>query len=322
MAEWRSLGLDFVTLRVFKAAVEEQSFVSAAEREHLAASAISRRIAELEARLGIELLRRHDRGVEPTAAGKVLMRHVESLFDVVEVTLSDLESLTLGRSGEVRVSASLSTISSLLPRVIGRLKAAHPELDLRLEQSNSEETLVSLQRGTTDIGFVSGGDVPDALTAFEYLAEPLHVVLPTSHPLAIHTGGLRLIDLDGLDYVGLRSDLALQQLIARKAIGQSVELRVTVTVDGFDPLAKYVASGMGVSIMPEFHAGEAASAHEVVSIPLIEEWGLRKTHVCVKSVTHLSPAAKVVLRAILGDECPLELKGSQSDKTREARPNR
>ena len=93
MAEWRSLGLDFVTLRVFKAAVEEQSFIGAAEREHLAASAISRRIAEMEARLGIELLRRHDRGVEPTQAGRVLMRHLESLFDIVAVTLSDLESL-------------------------------------------------------------------------------------------------------------------------------------------------------------------------------------------------------------------------------------
>lgn len=301
MADWRSLGLDFVTLRVFKAAVEEQSFVGAAEREHLAASAISRRIAEMEGRMGIELLRRHDRGVEPTAAGKVLMRHVESLFDVVEATLSDLESLTLGRTGEVRVSASLSMVSSTLPRLIGRIKTDYPDLDLRLEQSNSEDTLVSLNRGTSDIGFVSGIEVPKGLTAYVYLSEPLNVVLPKSCPLAAKADGVRLADLGTVDYIGLRADLALQQLISRKAVGQNDELRVTVTVDGFEPLAKYVAMGMGVSIMPQFHANEAVQKHGIIALPLLEDWAVRKTHICVKSVTNLTPAAKIVLDAILDD---------------------
>ena len=313
MADWRSLGLDFVTLRVFKAAVEEQSFVSAAEREHLAASAISRRIADLEARLGIELLRRHDRGVELTPAGKVLMRHVKSLFDIVEVTLSDLESLTLGRSGEVRVSASLSAISSTLPRIIGEIKAEHPNLDLRLEQNNSEETLVSLHRGTADIGFVSGIDVVDGLTSFEILAEPLRVVLPRSHALATRSDGLKFADLTEVDYIGLRKDLALQQLISRKAIGHDMQMRITVTVDGFESLAKYVAMGMGVSIMPKFHADDAAKAHGVVAVPLLEEWAERKTHVCVKSIASLSPASKIVLEAILGEKIG-ELKGKTTAK--------
>jgi DNA-binding transcriptional LysR family regulator len=111
MAEWRNLGLDFVTLRVFKAAVEERSLVSAAEREHLAPSAISRRISDFEARLGITLLRRHDRGVEPTAAGQLLMRHVEALFNIVDMTMADLESLSLGQTGSVKILANLSTIS-------------------------------------------------------------------------------------------------------------------------------------------------------------------------------------------------------------------
>ena len=54
---WAALGLDLVTLRVFKAAVEERSLARAADRERLALSALSRRIAEMEARLGTALLR-------------------------------------------------------------------------------------------------------------------------------------------------------------------------------------------------------------------------------------------------------------------------
>jgi len=299
MADWRSLGLDFVTLRVFKAAVEEQSLVAAAEREHLAASAISRRIAEFESRLGIELLRRHDRGVEPTAAGKVLMRHVKSLFDVVEVTLSDLESLTLGHTGEVRISASLSMISSLLPPILGEVRAAHPGIDLQVEQENSEDILTGLSRGTTDIGFISGIPAPDSLTCFDFIAEPLEVILPAAHPLAGLTEGVRLSQLTISDYVGLHSDLALQRLICRNAVGQEIDLRAIVTVGGFDTLARYVAVGMGVSIVPRFHACEACKLHGLVRLPLLEEWAVRKTQVCVRSVTHLSAAAKGVLDTIL-----------------------
>ena len=263
MAEWRSLGLDFVTLRVFKAAVEEQSFIGAAEREHLAASAISRRIAEMEARLGIELLRRHDRGVEPTQAGRVLMRHLESLFDIVAVTLSDLESLTQGKTGEVRLVASISMITSIFPKLLGQIRSCHPDLDLRLEQGNSEDILVSLNRGTADIGFVSGVAAPEDMTSYEFLVEPLEVVLSPAHPLATRGAGLAFADLDRCDYVALRDNLALQHLISRKAVGTGVELRTTVVVDGFDSLAKYVDVGMGIAIMPKFHADAARATYDV-----------------------------------------------------------
>lgn len=299
MAEWRSLGLDFVTLRVFKAAVEEQSFIGAAEREHLAASAISRRIAEMEARLGIELLRRHDRGVEPTQAGSVLMRHLESLFDIVAVTLSDLESLTQGKTGEVRLVASISMITSIFPKLLGQIRSCHPDLDLRLEQGNSEDILVSLNRGTADIGFVSGVAAPEDMTSYEFLVEPLEVVLSPAHPLATRGAGLAFADLDRCDYVALRDNLALQHLISRKAVGTGVELRTTVVVDGFDSLAKYVDVGMGIAIMPKFHADAARATYDVIALPLLEDWAVRTTYICVKSVSGLGPAAKLVLEALL-----------------------
>lgn len=299
MADWKSLGLDFVTLRVFKAAVEAQSFVGAAEREHLAASAISRRIGEMEARLGIELLRRHDRGVEPTQAGRVLLRHVDSLFDIVAVTLADLESLTEGKTGEVRVIASMSMITSTLPECLGRIKREFQDIDLHLEQGNSEDILVSLRHGSADIGFVSGLTPPADMTSYEFVSEPLAVVVPVDHPLAKRPDGVRLRDLHGSDLVTLRDTLALQQLIARKATGAEVELRRTAIVDGFDALLKYVEVGMGLSIIPQYHAREGERSNAIVVVPLREDWAIRSTHVCVKSVSGLGPAARRVLNAIL-----------------------
>jgi len=306
MINWRGLGLDFVTLRVFKAAVEEKSFAAAAEREHLAASAISRRIAELESRLGVSLLRRHDRGVEATPAGELLMRHVESLFGVVDATLRDLDSLTRGNTGVVRINASLSMISTILPRILGRVKAEHPNIELRLIQQNSEVTVLNLLQGVPEIGFVSGIEVPDNLQKFEFLTDPLRVIVSKNSPLKGKANGLSLSDISDFDYIGLRDDLALQKLVNRNAIGQNIALRTTVITDGFDSITKFVEEGLGVSIVPAAHAHYAEKLFDIRALPLLEDWAVRQTYLCVKSVSDLSPAAGLVLKSMLRNQTNLK----------------
>lgn len=299
MAEWRNLGLDFVTLRVFKAAVEERSFVNAAEREHLAPSAISRRISEFENRLGIVLLRRHDRGVEPTPAGELLMAHLESLFDIVEMTLSDLEALTAGQSGSVRILANLSSISSRVPALVGALARDHPRIDIQLVQCNSEEALRSLSLGAAEIALVTGDLDLSAVTGFDLYSETLMAMLPSGHPLGCGRTTLTLSEIATLPYVGLSDGLALQTLVRQKAIGNGSELKEAISVDGFDVVAKFVAEGLGASIVPEFHAREARNSHAVDVFPLDEAWAVRNTKICVRSVTKLSPTAKLVLNYMI-----------------------
>lgn len=299
MAEWRNLGLDFVTLRVFRAAVEEQSFVKAAEREHLAPSAISRRIAELEGRLGILLLRRHDRGVEPTPAGEVLMNHVAALFDIVETTISDLDALSVGRAGNVRMLANLSSMSAQMPKLLAELDERYPDIDIRLEQANSAESVRAISLGTADIAFVTGSVDVSHLTSFDFSLERLVVILPTDHPLALPAGELRFKDILRHPYIGLSSNLALQQLISQKAQGVAGELRERISAGGFETISKFVARGLGLSIMPERHAREAAQQHCLAIRALAEDWAIRRRQICVRSMSSISPAVKRVLEYIL-----------------------
>jgi len=299
MADWRNLGLDFVTLRVFKAAVEERSFVSAAEREHLAPSAISRRISELEARLGVQLLRRHDRGVEPTAAGQLLMRHVEVLFNVVDMTMADLDSLSQGQSGNVTILANLSTISAQMPKLLGDLCREHPKIDIHLEQSDSEDAVRSIGLGLADIAMITGSIDVSHLTSFDFSMDRLVVLLPDGHPLAESGLVLKLRDLAPHPYVGLSNNLALQTLIRQKAAGLNLKLREVVSVGGFESIGRFVGRGLGLSIMPERHASGICVNEKVVQRELDEDWAIRRTQVCVRSMSNLSPACKVVLNHIL-----------------------
>jgi len=298
MADWRNLGLDFVTLRVFKAAVESKSFVGAAEREHLAPSAISRRISELESRLDVMLLRRHDRGVEPTAAGQLLMRHVEAIFDVVDMTMADLDSLSQGKSGRVTILANLSTISGQMPKLLSDLSRNHPKINFRLSQCDSESAVRAISLGLADIALVTGSVDISNLLSFDFSIDRLVVLLPEEHELAHTKSALKLRDIVSFPYIGLYNDLPLQMLVRRKAVGLGFHLHEIVHVGGFEDIGRFVSRGLGLTIMPERHASGIALYERVVLREFDEDWAIRRTQICVKSMASLSPACKIVLKYI------------------------
>src|SRR6516162_4478712 len=152
---WSAIGLDFVSLRVFKAAAEERSLAGAAEREQLALSAVSRRISYMEERLGAALLRRHDRGVEPTAAGEALLRHLGPLFDLTERAVTDVSAFASGGRGHVRLFANISSVTGFLPEALASFLRGHPDIEVSLDERITSDILHAIRTGAADIGLVS-----------------------------------------------------------------------------------------------------------------------------------------------------------------------
>jgi DNA-binding transcriptional LysR family regulator len=77
--------IDFVTLKLFVAIADERSLTKAAEREHLALAAVSKRVSDLESQLGIALLYRQPKGVELTPAGHALLHHARNVMDALQL---------------------------------------------------------------------------------------------------------------------------------------------------------------------------------------------------------------------------------------------
>lgn len=100
------MTLDPTSLRLFVAVVEEQSIAKAAEREHIAAAAISKRISELEDALRTELLTRTNKGVEPTAAGIALLRLARHALHVLKDVHAQMLDFATGTRGQIRIYAN------------------------------------------------------------------------------------------------------------------------------------------------------------------------------------------------------------------------
>ncbi|WP_431304440.1 LysR family transcriptional regulator [Sediminicoccus sp. BL-A-41-H5] len=293
---WASLGLDLVTLRVFAAAVEERSLARAAEREHLAPSAVSRRITELEARVGVPLLRRHDRGVEPTDAGRMLLERLGDLFGLLERMAAELEAHAGGARGSVVLHANISAISGPLPDVLSAFLRAHPGLRISLEERTSVEILHAVQTGVAELGIFSGTiPAPEGLTVLPWREEPLVVLLPAGHPLATRAS-LRLAELIGEPFVGLQEPSALQRLYRFEAERLGGRLHERVLVASFDGVRRLVGAGLGLSILP---AAAMAGGEGLVTRPLDEPWALRPLALCLRQPEGLSAAARLLLEHLL-----------------------
>lgn len=107
--------LDLTSLRYFVAVCDTGNITRAAEQENLVASAISKRLAQLEEDLGVPLLERRRRGVAPTAAGEALLEHSRAILANATRIVQDVASFGGVQLGQVRLLATVSSIAEQLP---------------------------------------------------------------------------------------------------------------------------------------------------------------------------------------------------------------
>lgn len=107
--------IDFITLRLFSTIADELNLTKAAEREHLALAAVSKRITDLEEELGVQLLYRLAKGVALTPGGHALLHHAHNILNNLERLDADLSEYSQGVKGHVRIYANTSSIIQFLP---------------------------------------------------------------------------------------------------------------------------------------------------------------------------------------------------------------
>ncbi|WP_067690665.1 LysR family transcriptional regulator [Nocardia jejuensis] len=167
-------------LRVVREAARAGSFSRAAERLGYTQSAVSRQVTLMEQVAGRPLFERLARGVRPTAAGNVVLRHAESVLESVDAARSELRELTGGTPARVRLGAFSTANAVLVPRAIAA--AGH---EVRLREGASAGLLGALGRGRLDLAVISGRTVvPDNVNTEVLLEDRLFLAVPRGHALA------------------------------------------------------------------------------------------------------------------------------------------
>ncbi|WP_405120981.1 LysR family transcriptional regulator [Pseudomonas leptonychotis] len=293
--------IDFITLKLFVAIADERSLTRAAEREHLALAAVSKRVSDLESQLGIALLYRQPKGVELTPAGHALLHHARNMMNNLEQLNADLSEFSEGVKGHVRIHANTSAVIEFLPEDLASFSSAHPQVKIDLEERVSSETLRAVREGLTDIGIFAGHVSADDLQVFTYRHDQLVLVTPRDHPLAERTG-IHLREAVGYDFIGLQQDASLHGLLQHSAHNLGIALRLRIQVRSFEAICRMIHTGMGIGVLPELAVRTYLPALDVRVIPLHDPWARRELKIAVRHMDSLSLTAKQLLEHLCNSE--------------------
>ena len=276
------MRFDLTTLNLVLAIADTRSITRGAEREHLALAAASKRLSDLEARFGVPLFERRARGVEPTEAGRALVRHVRSLHASLHALESEVVEFSRGIKGHLRIAANASAISECLPPDLAAFSRAHPQIRISLEDQTSPEVQAAVAEGRADVGIFVPPLLDNRLSTRAYRHGSLAAMVPAGHVLADRTS-VRFDDLLDHDIVGLHQGAAVHELMRAEAEGQGRALKARLQVRGFDAIAQLVEAGLGVAVMPAAVAQRFAQLFRVQVLPLNEPWAERDYLLAVRT---------------------------------------
>jgi DNA-binding transcriptional LysR family regulator len=293
------MRFDLVTLNLVLAIAETRSITRGAEREHLALAAASKRLSDLETRLGVTLFERRARGVEPTEAGRALVRHIRSLNASLHALESEVVEFSRGVKGHLRVVANVSAIADCLPPDLASFSRAHPLIRISLEDLTSAEVQAAVAEGRADVGIFVPPLMENRLTTWYYRSGELSVIVPLDHPLA-ERDGASFDDLLDYDVVGLQSGAAVQEQLQQLAMARGRTLKARLQVRGFDAIAQLVEAGLGVAVLPTAVVERFSKLFRVKRLALLEDWARRDYFVAVRTQDVLPTVVKRFVEAL----CP------------------
>lgn len=286
--------IDLMTLQLFIAVCEEQNLTRAAAREGIAASAVSKRLAELEKSLNVELFVRASKGMTLTAAGESLLHHARVTLLNVENIAVELAEYSQGIRGHVRILANLSAIVQFLPEDMPRFLRSHNLVKFDLRERPSGGVISGIEEGAADIGICSGDVEARRLESFEYRRDRLVVVARNGHPLA-GRGPIHFSDTLDFDHVGLHtaSSIYLRSQYAANEAGKALRLRIHVP--GFDAVCRMVQAGMGIGLIPDYAFKVLSEGMNLQAVPLFDSWAERSLKIVVRSENGLSATTRLFL---------------------------
>ncbi|WP_232631957.1 LysR family transcriptional regulator [Methylobacterium sp. Leaf118] len=293
------MRFDLTDLRLFLHVVEAESITHGAERAGLALASASERIRGMEGAGGVPLLERHARGARPTPAGLAVAHHARMVLGQLEQMRGELGQYAHGLRGHVRFLSITAALAAFLPEALSGFLAAHPGIDIDLEERTSREIVDAVASGLADLGVLADSTDPADLEVIPLRPDRLILVVPEAHALADRASVFLREVLDE-PFVGLSHDRALQSYLAGHAARAGRPFKLRVRLSGLEAVCRMVERGVGVAIVPEAAALRSVQAAAIRAVPLSDPWARRTLILCARRFSALPAHARQLADHLAG----------------------
>jgi DNA-binding transcriptional LysR family regulator len=259
------LGVEVRHLAALDAIARERSFSGAARALGYTQSAVSQQLALLERIVGARLVERSG-GPRPavlTPAGELMLRHGRRVVDQLAAARADLAAWSAGSAGELRVGSYHSVGAKILPRVVGRLAAAFPDVHVTLVEASDEGRLLGLvERGELELTFMLFPLADGPYVAVELLRDPFQLLVAADSPLGAEDAQPTLADVARLELIAYDR--------VRDVTRPEAHLRGTPRVvfrsNDDETIHGLVAAGMGSALLPRLSIDRGHPGVRVVDL--------------------------------------------------------
>ncbi len=241
-------------LRILKAIATKKNFTKAASSLYISQPSLSKQIKILEENLDTILINRERNNISLTENGKVFLQYSERILILCEESCRALIDLKKGDRGTLKVGASQTIGTYLMPRILTLFTQNYPQIDLQAQVASTKIIATNIQNQKLDVAII-GGEIAKPLekklTVHPFVYDELSLIISNSHPFAVKKV-IKKEDLYCLDFITLNSTSTVRQFIDNLLIHNKIqpnELRTILQLNSIEGIKTAVSLGLGAAFV-------------------------------------------------------------------------
>lgn len=279
---------DLLSLEIFLAVAELGGVTSASQRCHLAASAVSKRITELEEKVGAPLFIRNARGMQLTPAGRSLRHYAQQMLDMLKRMELELGEYGAGIKGHIRLHAITSALAQQLTLDIAGFLETYPQVRFDVEERSGAEVVRAVSEGRADLGIVGEHTPPLGLETALYRADEMVIAVAGGHPLASRKS-IGFAEALSYEFIAPHPESSVHRLLTEQARLLGGEIKQRIRVSSFDSLCRMVSTNLGIGFIPRGVLRPYLRQFRLRALTLDERWANRSLFMVARSFDALDP---------------------------------
>ncbi|WP_054024166.1 LysR family transcriptional regulator [Bacillus sp. FJAT-28004] len=238
-------------LHYFVKVAKKEHVTQAAEELHVAQSAVSRQIHQLEEELGVKLFVQKGRNLQLTPVGQLFLKRAEVILADLERAVIEIHEFLDPEKGEIRLGFPHSLGISLIPQVVAAFRKLHPNVKFKFKQGMYPSLIRDMVKGEIDLAFISPfPDEHEFVCGEVLLTEELYAILPPGHRLS-DKESIELKELEHETFVLFSEGYSLRPIVWGACQEAGFTPKIGFEGEETDTIRGLVAAGMGVSLLPE-----------------------------------------------------------------------
>lgn len=242
--------MDLRQLEMALAVADNASFTRASQQLYVAQSAISRKIKLLEDELGEPIFKRVNKKVYITPAGETLLRYARRIFQDIRNAKLEISEIAHMDRGLLRLGAGMLACTYILPPVLEKFKALHPQIDLEVITAPTDILLIKVRDNLIELGVFTLPIQHSDLEVVPLTTEEMVVVTSPKHPVLSKRSRIKADEIQNYPLIlfpkGARTRAVLEEFFHNAGISP----RVVMEAENVALIKPLVQIDLGISIIP------------------------------------------------------------------------